>query len=150
MPIRPRFHAGWLLPAALLATVAGSASAAPPAGAPARPAIVVPAAALASHAPAAPVVSGLVAFLDPETGLLTGPVSAFTPPADQRAAAVNVLLEEFPLPGGGWVLDLKGTMMESYVLTIDALGGRQVSCVQDTRAALGAPVRPAVPARKER
>ncbi len=96
------------------------------------------------------MVTGLVAFLDPETGMLTGPVSAFTPPADQRAAAANVLLEEFPLPGGGWVLDLKGTCMESYVLTIDALGRMHASCVQDTRAVLGVPARPAVPARKER
>jgi hypothetical protein len=91
---------------------------------------------------------GLAAFLDPETGLLTGPVSSLVPPADQRASAAAVLLEPVQLPNGAWALDLKGTGMESYVLHLDALGNRTVTCVQDTRAVVGSPT-PA-PARKER
>jgi hypothetical protein len=81
-------------------------------------------------------VCGLVAFLDPDTGLLTGPISWLTPPADQLQSSSPVLLEEFPLPGGGWAMDLKGTLMESYVVRLDALGHRTDQCVPaaDARA----------------
>ncbi len=82
----------------------------------------------------APIVCGLVAFLDPDTGLLTGPISWLTPPVDQVHAAAPVLLEEFPLPGGGWAMDLKGTLMESYVMHLDAFGHRTVQCVPAAQA----------------
>ncbi len=89
--------------------------------APARPSTPAP----------APGSIGLMAFLDPETGMLTGPIGDLVPPADQRAAAQNVLLIPVQRPNGAWLLDLKGTMMEHYVLQIDALGNRRVLCVQD-------------------
>lgn len=80
--------------------------------------------------PPAPVVYGLVAFLDPVTGQLTGPISALVPPAELRAPEPVLLPEPQRLPGGGWVLDLMGTCMESTVIHIDPFGRREVSCVQ--------------------
>ena len=109
-----------------------------------------PAAVPAPPAPAVPGSFGLAAFLDPDTGLLTGPISSLVPPADQRAAATTVVLEPVQLPGGAWLLDLKGTGMESYVLHIDALGQRTVTCVQDPHAPAVVPAAAAAPARKER
>lgn len=104
-----------------------------------RPPVPVPAPAalpiLAPLAPApAPIVCGLVAFLDPDTGLLTGPISWLTPPADQAAAAATVLLEEVPMPDGGWMIDLQGTLMESYVLHLDAFGRATAQCVPAAQA----------------
>jgi len=81
----------------------------------------------------APLVTGLMAFLDPDTGLLTGPISHLVPPADQQAASANVLLEPVRRANGAWLLDLKGTLMEHYVIHIDPLGNRRVLCVQDPR-----------------
>ena len=78
----------------------------------------------------APIVYGLVAFLDPETGQLTGPISSLVPPADLRFSQPVLLPEPQQLPSGGWVLDLMGTCMESYVIHIDPFGRREVSCVQ--------------------
>ncbi len=120
---------------ALAAAVALACAAAPAmAGAPA--ATPRPVAILAPLAPVpAPIVCGLVAFLDPDTGRLTGPIASFVPPVDQRDAADPVLLVEEPLPGGGWVIDLKGTLMESYVMHLDPLGHATVECVQDHRVA---------------
>jgi hypothetical protein len=95
-----------------------------------------------SPAPAAALPSlGLMAFLDPETGLLTGPIHYLVPPADQRAASANVLLTPVQRLNGAWLLDLKGTLMDSYVLQIDPLGNRRVVCVQDPRSVM--PVAPA-------
>ena len=118
---------------------------APPTSASAHPAAATTPAAKpqkATPTPAATLPSlGLMAFLDPETGLLTGPISYLVPPADQRAASANVLLTPVKRLNGAWLMDLKGTLMESYVVQIDPLGNRRVVCVQDPRS-----VMPAVPA----
>jgi len=119
------------------AASAHSASAPTPAAKPQQPA----------PAPAATLPSlGLMAFLDPETGMLTGPISYLVPPADQRAASANVLLTPVQRLNGAWLLDLKGTLMESYVLQIDPLGNRRVVCVQDPRSVMQAAPAPIAPA----
>lgn len=145
---------------AILATAATAAGASPHAKARATrtaPAVksvpVAAAPAAVTPQPAAvpaPAPAGLMAFIDPATGLLTGPISSLVPPADQRAAAASVLLEPVQLPNGAWMLDLKGTGMESYVMHIDAFGQRTVTCVQDARvpAVIATPAPPT--ARKER
>lgn len=151
MTKRPGHRHGWavLTGAALLALVAAAAPASTPTAgrasakakrvAPAKPATVAriatppaPPAAAPSPAPATGSF-GLMAFLDPETGMLTGPIGDLVPPADQRAASANVLLTPVQRPNGAWLLDLKGTMMEHYIMQIDPLGNRRVVCVQDPR-----------------
>ena len=94
----------------------------------------------------APGSLGLMAFLDPETGMLTGPIGDLVPPVDQRAASANVLLTPEPRPNGAWLLDLKGTGMEHYMIQIDPLGNRRVFCVQDARHVHGLAPLPAAPA----
>ena len=147
MSTRPRLRHGWAAIGAVLFTLAACAAFAgtpttgtggPPAAAklPAtKPQVALP-------APAAPLPSlGLMAFLDPETGMLTGPIGYLVPPADQRAASANVLLTPVQRVNGAWLMDLKGTLMESYVLQIDPFGNRRVVCVQDPRSVL--PIMPA-------
>lgn len=108
----------------------------------ALPSLAAPAA-VAAPAPFAslpnftqPVVAGLMAFIDPETGLLTGPISELQVPGDlSNAFGPAPDLTPTPLAGGGFVLDLQGTLQDYYVLTIDPLGRRSVRCVQDARHA---------------
>jgi hypothetical protein len=110
--------------------------------------VAVPFAALPNFAQPAPIVAGLMAFIDPETGLLTGPIGDLQVPADvARAIAAPAELTPVTLPNGAVVLDLQGTMMDNYVLTIDPLGRRTIRCVQDARKALApaAPVAPSAP-----
>lgn len=154
MMLRSRLRHGWAaLGAGLLVLAASAAFAGTPAtGASAQPATATTPAAGPQAAPPAKVAAlpslGLMAFLDPETGLLTGPIGYLVPPADQRAASANVLLTPVQRANGAWLLDLKGTLMESYVLQIDPLGNRRVVCVQDPRfapPALPAPLAPLAP-----
>jgi len=77
-----------------------------------------------------PIVAGLMAFLDPETGLLTGPIGELRVPDDlARALAAPVELTPVTLPNGSVMVDLQGTMQDYYVLHIDALGHRTIQCV---------------------
>jgi hypothetical protein len=156
MTLRPRLRHGLAaLGAGLAALAACAAFAGTPvaaskgAGANTPPAAAaIPAAQpqKASPAPAATLPSlGLMAFLDPETGQLTGPISYLVPPADQRAASATVLLTPVQRLNGAWLLDLKGTLMESYILQIDPLGNRRVVCVQDPRLAPQMPLAPLAP-----
>lgn len=139
-----------------LAVSVALAAAPPPRHTKPKPQPAPPAPAAKATPPAAPAATapagtlGLMAFLDPETGLLTGPIGQLVPPADQQAAAANVLLESVRTPSGGWLLDLKGTGMEFYVLQVDAFGRRYVSCVQDVRHVPVLLPRPATPLAVER
>lgn len=155
MNIRPGLRRGlattagtaWLVLVAFAAPASGaSAKRTAPRAIPPRPS----AAALPAPMPAvaAPVSIGLMAFLDPETGELSGPIGPVVPLADARPAGPQVLPVE--MPGGGWMLDLRGAGQEYYVLHVDPFGRRTVSCVQDPRhARRPAPV-PVVPAGQER
>jgi hypothetical protein len=119
-------------PVAAPAAVASAPAA--PAGYRALPGITQP----------APVVAGLMAFLDPETGQLTGPVSGFTVPEDvARMFALPVELTPVTLPNGSVMLDLQGTLQDYYVLTIDPMGRRTIRCVQNPRQAQ-APAAPVI------
>lgn len=85
---------------------------------------------------AQPVVAGLMAFIDPETGMLSGPIGELQVPGDlSNAFGPTPDLTPTPLPGGGFVVDLQGTLQDYYVLTIDPLGRRSIRCVQDARQA---------------
>ena len=120
--------------AAVAAPAAVAAAPAAPAGYRALPGITQP----------APVVAGLMAFIDPETGQLTGPINGFTVPDDvARMFAAPVELTPVTLPNGSVMLDLQGTMQDYYVLTIDPMGRRTIRCVQNPRQAQ-APALPVV------
>lgn len=91
-----------------------------------------------------PIVAGLMAFIDPETGLLTGPTGDLQVPDDlARTLAPQVTLTPVTLPDGSVMVDLQGTLMDYYVMTIDPLGRRSIQCVQDPRQAL-APTLPII------
>lgn len=112
---------------------ASTAAALPALSAPAA-AAPAPFAALPNFAQ--PVVAGLMAFIDPETGMLTGPISELQVPADLASAfGATPDLTPTPLPGGGFTVDLQGTLQDYYVMTIDPLGRRSIRCVQDARHA---------------
>lgn len=154
MTMRPGRPLGWvaLAGALVLALAAGAAMAATPKSSKPKAAPTSPAAPPAVAAPA-PVVAGLMAFLDPDTGLLTGPIGHLVPPADQQAATANVLLEPVQRANGAWLLDLKGTMLEHYVIHVDPFGRRRALCVQDQRLPHvhgPQPLLPAAPAGEER
>lgn len=84
----------------------------------------------------APIVSGLMAYIDPETGELTGPIGDLVVPDDvARALAAPLELTPVTLPDGSVMVDLQGTLQDYYVLTIDPLGRRSIRCVQDARLA---------------
>jgi hypothetical protein len=141
MTMRPGHRLGWaVLTGAVLLAFAAAATASTPKPSRAKPkrgATVAPAAVVAPVPAVTPAPGhgslGLMAFLDPETGMLTGPIGDLVPPADQRAASANVVLTPMQRANGAWLLDLKGTGMEHYVIQIDPLGNRRVYCVQDPR-----------------
>lgn len=111
---------------AVTAAVAAPAAPAAPAGYRALPGFTQP----------APIVAGLMAFIDPETGQLTGPINGFTVPDDvARMFAAPVELTPVTLPNGSVMLDLQGTLQDFYVLTIDPMGRRTIRCVQNPREA---------------
>lgn len=92
----------------------------------------------------APIVAGLWAFIDPETGLLCGPIGDLQVPDDiARAFGSQVELTPVTMPDGSVKVDLQGTLQDYYVLTIDPLGRRSIRCVQDARHA-HAPAAPIV------
>ena len=154
MTMRPGHRHGWaVLTVAVLLAFAAAAPASTPKSSRAkqkRGAAVAPAAVAAPVPAVAPAPArgslGLMAFLDPETGMLTGPIGDLVPPADQRAASANVLLTPVRRANGAWLLDLKGTGMEHYVIQIDPFGNRRVFCVQDPRHATESGPLPAAPA----
>jgi hypothetical protein len=117
--------------------VASLAGASAPVGATAFPS-------LPNFAQPAPIVAGLWAFIDPETGQLTGPIGNLQVPDDiARAYGAQVELTPVTMPDGSVMVDLQGTLQDYYVLTIDPLGRRSIRCVQDARHA-HAPAAPIV------
>jgi len=99
---------------------------------------------LPNFAQPAPIVAGLWAFIDPETGQLGGPISNLQVPDDiARAYGAQVELTPVTMPNGSVMVDLQGTLQDYYVLTIDPLGRRSIRCVQDARHA-HAPAAPVV------
>lgn len=95
--------------------------------------------------PAQSFALGLMAFLDPETGLLTGSIGDFQPPVDPTQSITP--LSEVTLANGAVMIDLQGTMQDYMILSIDALGHRSFHCATDPRQALKpqAPVTTASP-----
>lgn len=92
----------------------------------------------------APVVAGLMAYIDPETGLIGGPIGELIVPDDvARAMAAPVDFTPVTMPDGSVMVDLQGSLQDYYVLTIDPLGRRSIRCVQDPRRA-NVPVAPVV------
>lgn len=130
-------------------TAAAPAACASPTALVAPAPAAAPFAALPNFAQPAPVVSGLMAFIDPETGMLTGPIGSLQVPEDlSRAFAAPVELTPVTLPAGrGVMIDLQGTLQDFYTITIDPLGRRAIRCVQDPKHAHAhvAPIAPAQP-----
>jgi hypothetical protein len=80
-----------------------------------------------------PLVSGLRAFIDPETGLLTS-TTGFQPAVDAFAPTVDVAnLPQIQLPDGSFMIDTSGIMTDNVVVQVDALGHRTFQCTPDTR-----------------
>ncbi len=80
-----------------------------------------------------PFVSGLRAFIDPETGLLTS-TTGFLPPVDAFSPTVDVAnLPQIAMPDGSYMIDTRGIMMEDIVVQLDVLGHRAFQCTQDAR-----------------
>lgn len=127
-------------------TAAAPAACASPTALAAPAPAAAPFAALPSFAQPAPIVAGLMAFIDPETGMLTGPIGSLQVPEDlSRAFAAPVELTPVTLPAGrGVMIDLQGTLQDFYTITIDPLGRRAIRCVQDAKHA-HAPVAPIAP-----
>jgi hypothetical protein len=76
-----------------------------------------------------PIVSGLRAYLDPESGLITSPIGGLQAPADLAMESDYSNLPQVQLPNGSWMIDTRGMMGDEAVITIDALGHRAFSCV---------------------
>lgn len=76
-----------------------------------------------------PLVSGLLAFIDPETGLLGGPIFPLVAPSDLASSAAAIDPVEVRLPDGSYMMDLQGGGMDYLVLHIDALGKKTLRCV---------------------
>jgi len=83
-----------------------------------------------------PVVSGLMAFLDPESGRLTGPIGNLQVPMDQLQTAISPeSLVPVTMPDGSVMLDLRGTLQDYVILQVDAFGHSRMQCVTDPRLA---------------
>lgn len=95
----------------------------------------------------APTEAGMRAYLDPETGVISGlPAAGIAP--DGMPGDVDVVLVETPLPRRGYYIDLQGTLQDYSILHIDAKGVRHTGCTKDPRTALKcvhAPVSPVLP-----
>lgn len=130
-------------PATMPATMPVKSSAVLSAAA-AQPAVATAFPSLPVFAKPAPIVAGLWAFIDPETGMLSGPIGDLQVPDDvARSFAPQAELTPVTMPNGAVMVDLQGTLQDYYVLTIDPLGRRSIRCVQDARQAQ-APAAPIV------
>jgi len=76
-------------------------------------ALPVPPAAMPALPVAPSVVAGLMAFIDPETGRLTGPIGQLQVPQDQLQSYVSLeSLVPVTLPDGSVMLDLRGALQD--------------------------------------
>jgi len=107
-----------------------------------RPADATAAEAIATEPPVA--ASGLVVFIDPETGGKTS-----TPTEEQRAAMATALaasldrsqdgLYDIVMPNGAVVRDLQGRFQNAVVVRVGADGRLIYDCVTSPAAATAAP-----------
>jgi hypothetical protein len=87
--------------------------------------------------PTQPFTFGLMAFLDPETGLVGGSPGDFQMPVDPaRPIAPQPVLQQMTMANGAVMIDLQGTMQDYMILSIDALGNRSFHCATDPQQAL--------------
>ncbi len=107
--------------------------------------------ATASAAPAAPapIVAGMRAYRDPETGLIGG-----MPPAGQESvvggnSAAAPELQQIQLPDGSWMVDLQGTNEDYVIVRLDANGKPVLDCTKDAHQALQSAPAPAPAPRYE-
>jgi hypothetical protein len=95
----------------------------------------------------APVAGGLLAFLDPETGMIGGmpsPLSAEFLASSPEGLTVDDLVEEAAWDGSV-MINLRGLFQEYAVLRIAADGRRVAACGPDPRALLAPSLPPAPP-----
>ncbi len=74
------------------------------------------------------IVPGLWAYLDPETGTLTGSVTDLVAPSDLVTPPTTLALPEVRLPDGSYMVDLQGQFMENVVMHVDPFGIRSFVC----------------------
>jgi len=128
-----------------LTLVAGLMLAAAPAFAadatPARASVTQPSSLYtALFLPSAPV-HGLMAYLDPETGLIGSASMPLTVPDDLRPQLPVEALFEVQLPNGSFMMDLQGTGEHFMMLHTDVLGlQRHFGCNQHDHSAPAAKV----------
>ncbi len=116
-----------------------------------KPAAAKPAPLYALTPSPMPLVSGLLAFIDPETGLLGGPIFSLVAPFDLAPIAPAADPVEVRLPDGSFMIDLQGGGMDFLMLHIDALGKKTMRCVHGFENAHHTlAVTPVVPAPVER
>lgn len=121
-----------------------------PAAQTAAPAVAPADAAPSTEAAAPPAASaGFVAYLDPKTGKLTsGPPAGGIPltPALRealRTSSAGLVEVRSTVPGGGYMVDLKGRFQSMSIVTRGADGKAVTSCITSAREDAKAPAGPA-------
>jgi hypothetical protein len=87
--------------------------------------------------PTQPFTFGLLAFLDPETGLVGGSPGDFqlaVGPA--QSLTPQPVFTQMTMANGAVMIDLQGAMQDYMILSIDALGNRSFHCATDPQQAL--------------
>ncbi|MCP4653798.1 MAG: hypothetical protein GY856_00115 [bacterium] len=103
-----------------------------------------------------PAASGLRAYIDPETGELVSvpslqQVEALSKSLEQTLSRSSEGLEPFELSLGGRGVHLRGRFQSALVVRLEADGGLEFSCVEDSDdlAVLLAPAAPSQPPPEE-
>jgi hypothetical protein len=87
--------------------------------------------------PAQTFTLGLMAFLDPETGLVGGSAGDFQLAVDPaQTLTPQPVFTQMTTANGAVMIDLQGAMQDYMILSLDALGRRSFHCSTDPRQAL--------------
>jgi hypothetical protein len=88
-----------------------------------------------------PLVSGLWAFINPETGTIDGSIGLMQAPMDIVPVDPDYSnLPQIQLPNGSWMVDTRGIMLDNFGITIDAFGRRTFTCTRDAKLPTFAPI----------
>lgn len=88
-----------------------------------------------------PLVSGLWAFINPETGTIDGSIGLMQAPMDIVPVDPDYSnLPQIQLPNGSWMVDTRGIMLDNFGITIDPFGRRTFFCSRDAKLPTVAPI----------
>lgn len=88
-----------------------------------------------------PLVSGLWAFINPETGTIDGSIGLMQAPVDIVPVDPDYSnLPQIQLPNGSWMIDTRGIMLENFSMTVDPFGRRTFFCGRDAKLPTAAPI----------